>query len=95
VNLLNRDITYKNHLIGEYLGIIGKLEDHIKMKEESESQLEVENERHVENIIMKNEGYDKLLRHVSDIEERNKELEEGEEAKDRELQNALQQLYVK
>jgi hypothetical protein len=36
---MDSDITYKNHLIGEYLSIINKLEEHIKMKEDSYSML--------------------------------------------------------
>ena len=43
VDLLNKDILYKNHLIGEYLSIISKLEEHIKMKEDNYWQLENEN----------------------------------------------------
>jgi hypothetical protein len=45
--------------------------------------------------MKKNEGYEKLLKHVSEIEERNRELEEAEEGKDRDLQEAIQQLHIK
>ncbi len=43
VEQLNTDNVYKNNLVGEYLGIVNKLEEHIRSKDDNIALLQEEN----------------------------------------------------